>query len=31
MRDGYTTPANEALIALAVRLQWIPDAVGIHM
>ena len=23
MRDRYTTPTNEALIALAVRLQWI--------
>ena len=27
MRDRYTAPTNEALIALAVRLQWITLAV----
>src|SRR3954469_7620480 len=30
MRDRYTAPTNEALIALAVRLQWIEIAVDIH-
>ena len=27
MRDRYTTPTNECLIALAVRLQWIAVAI----
>jgi hypothetical protein len=27
MRDRYTAPTNEALITLAVRLQWISLAI----
>ena len=27
MRHRYTTPTNEALIALAIRLQWIAVAI----
>lgn len=27
MRDRYTSPTNEALVALAVRLQWISVAI----
>ena len=30
MRQGYTAPTNKALIALAVRLQWITVAIDIH-
>jgi DNA-binding NarL/FixJ family response regulator len=30
MRARYTAPTNEALIAIAVRLQWIAVAVEIH-
>lgn len=30
MRDRYTTPTNEALIALAIRLQWIAVAIDIQ-
>jgi len=30
MRDRYTTPTNEALIALAIRLQWIAVAIEIQ-
>ena len=30
MRDRYATPTNEALIALAIRLQWIFVAIDIH-
>jgi len=29
MRDRYTTPTNEALIALAIRLQWIAVAIEV--
>jgi hypothetical protein len=29
MRERYTTPTNEALIALATRLQWIAVAIDI--
>ncbi len=29
MRDRCTTPMNEALIALAVRLQWIAVATDV--
>jgi DNA-binding CsgD family transcriptional regulator len=29
MRDRYTAPTNEALIALALRLQWIEIAIEI--
>ncbi len=29
MRDRYTTPTNESLIALATRLQWIELAIDI--
>ena len=30
MRERYTTTTNEALIALAIRLQWIEIAIEIH-
>jgi DNA-binding NarL/FixJ family response regulator len=30
MRARYTTTSNEALIALAIRLQWIEIAIDIH-
>ena len=30
MRERYTTTTNEALIALAIRLQWIEIAIDIH-
>ena len=30
MRDRYTAPTNEALIALAMRLQWIEIGIEIH-
>jgi hypothetical protein len=30
MRDRYAAPTNEALIALAIRLQWVGLAVDIH-
>jgi hypothetical protein len=30
MRERYTTPTNEALIALATRLQWITVAIEVH-
>jgi DNA-binding CsgD family transcriptional regulator len=30
MRDRYTAPSNEALVALAIRLQWIEIAVEIQ-
>lgn len=30
MRDRYTASSNEALIALAIRLQWIEIAIDIH-
>jgi DNA-binding CsgD family transcriptional regulator len=30
MRDRYTSPTNEALIALAIRLQWIAVAIEVH-
>ena len=29
MRDRYTAPTNEALIALATRLQWIDVAIDV--
>lgn len=30
MRERYTTRSNEALVALAIRLQWIDIAIDIH-
>lgn len=30
MRERYTTASNEALVALAIRLQWIEIAIEIH-
>jgi DNA-binding CsgD family transcriptional regulator len=30
MRERYTAASNEALIALAIRLQWIAIAIDIH-
>ena len=30
MRERYTAPTNEALVALAIRLQWIEIAIDIH-
>jgi DNA-binding NarL/FixJ family response regulator len=30
MRERYTTTTNEALVALAIRLQWIEIAIDIH-
>jgi DNA-binding CsgD family transcriptional regulator len=30
MRDRYTAPTNEALTALAIRLQWIAVAIDVH-
>jgi DNA-binding CsgD family transcriptional regulator len=30
MRERYTATTNEALIALAIRLQWIEIAIDIH-
>ncbi len=30
MRARYTTTSNEALVALAIRLQWIEIAIDIH-
>ena len=30
MRERYTARSNEALVALAIRLQWIEIAIDIH-
>jgi hypothetical protein len=30
MRERYTAASNEALIALAIRFQWIEIAIDIH-